>query len=104
MKQIKELVEHITEELEGAESYEKKALRYKTDDKALAEMYHNLATQEMGHIDMLHGQVVKYINAARAAGTEVPVGMQAIWDWEHDKMVDHSTRIKAMQDLYKAQK
>lgn len=104
MKEIKELVEYIHEELEGAEGYEKKALKYKADDKPLAEMYHMIATQEMSHVDMLHNQVVKYINMAKASGQQVPTAMQAIWDWEHDKMVDYSARIKVMQDLYKAQK
>lgn len=30
---------------------------------------------------------------------EVLSSMQAIWDWEHDKIVDHTARVRVMLSL-----
>lgn len=32
---------------------------------------------------------------------EVPAGMQMVWDWEHDKIVDNVARIRSIMDMYK---
>lgn len=103
MKQIKEIVEHIEDELEGAECYAKMAARYKDLDKALADMYHTLATVEMSHVNTLHKQAVRLIEEQRKAGVEIPAAMQAVWDWEHGKQVDTSARIKALLASYKGE-
>lgn len=101
MREIKEIVDYINEEVAGAESYAKKALRYKTEDKTLADMYNMLATQETSHVDVLHAQVVRFINKAKAEGQTVPASMQAVWDWEHEKIVDNMSRVKMILDMYK---
>ena len=56
MKEIKELVEHIHEEMEDAEDYIKLALHYKETDSRLADTYARLAQEEIGHADHLHGR------------------------------------------------
>lgn len=81
MKKIRELVEAICEEVKDAGKYATKAIAYKTEDKQLADMYLNLARQELDHADMEHNQVVRAINESRASGKEVPETMMAIWDW-----------------------
>lgn len=43
MKQIKQIVEDIKEEMEGAEHYAKLATQYKDSDKQLADTYAKLA-------------------------------------------------------------
>lgn len=101
MKKIAEIVESIHDETSGAEEYAKMATRYKTDDKALADTYSAMATQELEHVDKLHAQVVRLINAQKSTGKEVPAGMQMVWDWEHGKIVDHVSRIRSMLDMYK---
>lgn len=101
MKEIKELVEHIHEEMEDAEDYIKLALHYKETDSRLADTYARLAQEEIGHADHLHGQAVRIIDAHRAAGHTPPAAMLAVWEWEHKKSIDHKAKVKSMMDMYK---
>ena len=102
MKIIKHLVEDIQEELEGAEHYAKLATQYKDEDRELADTYAKLAGVELDHVNALHGQVVRIIKAWKAtSGKETPAAMQAVWDWEHGKMVDTESRIKTMLSMYR---
>ena len=98
MKMIAEIVEDIREELEGAEHYAKKAIQYKGMDDRLSSMYATMASQELSHVDTLHEQAVRLIQAQRAEGKEVPAGMQAVWDWEHSHLMDRVARIKVLLD------
>lgn len=101
MKEIKMLVEDIHEELEGAEHYAKLATQYRDTDRALADTYATMATQELSHVDALHNQAVRKIKEYRAeSGSEPPASMQAVWDWEHDKMTDHVVRVRTLLDVY----
>lgn len=102
MKIIKCLVENIEEELEGAEHYAKLATQYKDEDRELADVYAKLAGIELDHVNTLHGQVVRVIKSWKATnGKEAPAAMQAVWDWEHGKMIDTTTRIKTMLEMYR---
>lgn len=103
MKQIKEIVELIEDELEGAEEYAKKATKYKDQDKTLADVYARLAQTEMTHVDTLHDQAVRLINEQKKAGVQVPASMQAIWDWEHGKQVDTAARVKSLMAVYRGE-
>lgn len=101
MKIIKIIVEQIDEEVCGAEEYAKCATKYKVEDKALADMYFEMANQELMHVDKLHAQVVRYIQQHKASGKETPVGMKELWEWQHAKIIDNVARIKVMLDMYK---
>lgn len=102
MKLIKCLVEDINEELEGAEHYAKLATQYKDEDRELADVYAKLANVELEHVNALHGQVVRIIKSWKAAnGQEPPAAMQAVWDWEHEKAVDTTARVKTMLEMYR---
>ena len=104
MKVIKCLVEDIQEELEGAEHYAKLATQHKVNDRALADVYAKLAGVELDHVNALHEQVVRIIKEWKAtSGKETPAPMQAVWDWEHEKMVDTVARIGAMLNMYRGQ-
>lgn len=101
MKEIKELVEHINEEMEDSEEYIKLALHHKDTDARLADTYARLAGEEMNHSELLHGQAVRLIEEHRAAGHTPPAAMLAVWEWEHKKAVDHKMKIKAIMEMYK---
>ena len=49
---------------------------------------------------MLHAQAVRLIKAQRDAGREIPASMQAVWDWEHEHMVEQQSDIERMLDMY----
>lgn len=98
MRIIKELVKSIGEELDDASVYIDKALKYKDDDRELAEMYYNLSRAEIEHADMEHNQAVRIIKNFQG---EVPSAMQAVWDFEHEKMIEDKANIKVRQAMYK---
>lgn len=101
MKQIKTIVKDIKEEIGGATHYAKLATQYKDTDKALADAYYTMATQELAHVDLLHAQAVRMIKACQANGKEVPVAIQAVWDFEHEMQVDDVAHVRALLDAYK---
>ena len=94
MKEIKALVEYIHEELHDAEKYAKAAAKHKDNDKELSSTYAELAHQELNHMDKLHSQAVRLIKAYRDKGNEPPAAMLAVWDWEHEKMIEHTAHVK----------
>lgn len=99
MKEIKHLVEDIREELEGAEHYAKVAVKLKDTNQANSSEYAEMARQELSHVDRLHKMAVKAIEKARAEGVAPPASMQAVWDWEHEKMMDKTARIKTLLSM-----
>lgn len=103
MKIIKCIVEDIREEAEGAEHYAKMATKFRDEDRALADCYAKMAETEIGHVNTLHEHAVRLIKAKKSTGAEVPSTMQAIWDWEHSKMVDCMARVKALLSMYRGQ-
>lgn len=101
MKIIKKIMEQMEDELEGAGEYADMALKYKDDDKLLAELYHSMSLQELKHHDDLHGQVVRMIAEYRKDHGEPPAAMQAVYDWEHKKAISKAKEVKAAQAMYK---
>lgn len=101
MKIIKEIVCDIRDEMDGAEHYAKKATQYKDENRTLADTYAKLAEAELGHVNTLHEQAVRLIKEQKASGVEAPAGMKAVWDWEHEKMVDTVTRINTILAMYR---
>lgn len=67
----------------------------------MADIFCKIAEQEIGHMNMLYGIAVKIIDRHKKEGKEVPVGMQAIWDYEHEKMIDNAKEVKMLISMYK---
>ena len=88
VKEIKLLSEFIDEEMEDAEKYAKIALECKEKDRSAANMFADLASQELNHAHMLHQQAVRLIEAKKGKGEE------------HKKQIDHKARIKMMLSMY----
>lgn len=101
MKKIAVLAERIREELEGAEDYAKLATQHKAEDKALADTYATIASQELSHVDVLHAQVARLIKDYRSTGHEPPAGMMEVWAYEHEQHIEHVTKIKMLLEMYK---
>ena len=96
MKKIKTLAKKIRGELEDAKSYALLALEEKDADRSLSDTYRQLAEQELEHANKLHAQAVRLINEQKAKGVNAPVAMQAVWDWEHEHMIEETTRIRLL--------
>ena len=96
MKEIKWIAESIEEELEDAEKYAKAALYNKHTDPEMSKLCADLAKQELMHSELLHNQAVKLIKAQTDKGVVAPPAMLAVWDWQHERMIEHTAKIKTL--------
>lgn len=72
------------------------------DDHQLADLYIRLAEEEIKHAHLEHDQVVRMINERKQAGEKVHEAMMAVWDWEHEQMIQDEAEIRQMIGMYKA--
>lgn len=101
MRIIKHLSDQILEEISGAEEYAKDALEYRVSDPELSKLYNELAKTEYMHIQKLHEQVLKKVEAAKKMGIEPPQEMLNSWDARHRQLIEQLGRVKTFIDMYK---
>ena len=92
MHEIKHLAEEIREELDDAEKYAR-------EDPEDASTYADLSRQELGHANRLHEMAVRHIEKAKDAGLHPTEAMQAVWDWEHERMLDRAAHVKTLLSM-----
>ena len=98
---IKKLSEMIKDEIADADKYANCALKHKDEDRALADTFYTLATQELQHMDLLHSQVVRLINDYRAKKGEPPEAMKAVYNYLHDEWTERVKEVKLILAMYK---
>ena len=98
MKIIKEITEHIDEELDGICEYIKFASKVKHEHEYLYNAIITIIPEEIKHIEMLHESVVREINKMRerlkAQGKEIPAYMLDIWNDSHAEYVEEMAKLK----------
>lgn len=99
MRTIKELSKRIKEELHDAEWYAKAAMENKMEHPDLADAYHHLAKEEMGHANLLHEKVVAVIRKASAEREPPPV-MRELWAWQHEEIVEEEAEVVRLIEMY----
>ena len=102
MKIIRCLSEKIQEELEDADAYIDLATAWKDEDEEAAELFYELSTEELGHVDKLHAQVTAEIEEYRRTEGDPPEGMKELYDWMHKKNMEEAMRIRVKQGMFKA--
>lgn len=102
MKIIKCLSELIEEELEDAEKYINLAMKWKTDEPDTADLFYELSTEEMGHMEKLHQEVTELIEEYRKEHGEPPKEMMVLYEYLHEKHIGKATEIRIKQGIYKA--
>ena len=102
MKIIKCLAEHIQEELHDADAYIELAMRWKDEQPKTAALFYELSTQEMGHADKLHADVVRLINEYKQENGEPPKEMMTLYNYLHERNVADAMRIKGKQGMFQA--
>ena len=101
MKLIKKLSKIIECEIEDAEKYIEKALKYKEERPELAKMFYSLSMDEMEHMNKLHGAVVEIIKEYRKEKGEPPKEMLFLYNYLHEKHIDDAAEVRTMQAMYK---
>lgn len=94
MKHLKCLIESMYMELEAAECYYWKALNFKDDNPQIAQVYIDVAAQELTHCDKFHSSAVSLINKFLSTSKEVPVSMKEIWEFEHARIIEEYDELK----------
>ena len=97
MQVIKNLVEQIDEELEDAQKYIKCAYKMKDDYPELAQTYFRLSKEEMTHVNLLHDQIVRIIDAYKQKNGEVPDTMKVLYEYLHGRHIDWAEKIELKQ-------
>lgn len=103
MQIISKLSDMIEEELADAEKYINCALANKESDPTLANTFYKLSVEEMGHMAMLHDNVVAKIAEYKKEHGNPPERMQGIYDYVHKKHMEKANTIKALQNVFKAE-
>lgn len=99
MKLIKQYVEGIEEELEGAKDYAEKYVEAKVKgDANKANRYKEMAMDELKHCSYLHEWAVNEISAISKVYTP-PADMQEKWDKAHIQYVEKAAWIKQMLSM-----
>lgn len=101
MKEIKLLCENIRDEMEDAGKYAGFALKYKDADRELADTFASLSKQEVSHAETLHSQAVRFIRDYRSQHGDPPEGMQAVYEWEHERLISDMADVKRLHEMYR---
>lgn len=99
MKMIKDLVDKIDEELEGAKNYAEMYVEYKAKgDTAMASKFHSMAEDEIKHAMIIHDLATKTIEEVGKVFT-APPEMQEAWNKSHVAYVDKTAWIRKMMEI-----
>ena len=103
MKIIKCLADQIADELEDAEKYIELAMKWKAEQPETADLFYELSTEELGHMEKLHAAVQELIEKHREEHGEPPEGMMMLYSYLHEKHIAAATEIKVKQGMYQMQ-
>ena len=98
---IKKIADMIEDELEGAEHYAKCAVKWKEEHPTLAKTFYDISTDEVRHVNLLHGEVANIIEAHRKTHGEPPANMLAIWEYVHEKNIEKMNEVRMLQNQYR---
>lgn len=101
MKLIRDLEEMIEDEVHDVKKYAKMAVELKDEHPQLAQVLYTISTQEDGHQQMLHSEVVRIIENHRREHGEPPAAMMAVYEYVHKKHIDKMADAKRYQELYR---
>ena len=102
MKIIKCLSELIDEELHDADKYIDLAMKWKQEEPDTADLFYQLSTEEMGHVDKLHEEVQELIEEYRKEHGEPPKEMMVLYEYLHEKHISTAMNIRVKHGIYKS--
>ena len=96
-----DLYHMMDEEVEGAETYARKAVEYKEKMPNLAKTFDAMSADEMKHANLLEAEINGAIANEKKAGHTVPPEMDAIYNFMHGHYADKLAMARVMQAKYK---
>lgn len=100
MQIIKVISSQIEDEIKGVKEYAQLALKYKEEHPELADTYHKLGEDEMGHVNKLHDAVAALIKEYRAKNGEPPANMLAVYEYLHGRHIEAAAEARSILDMY----
>lgn len=100
MEIIATLAEMIGDEIDGASEYVRMANELKSSDPELSKTFYDLSIVEMGHMEILHKQVMRIIEKYRRSNEEPPDAMLALYNILHDKHIKAAACARISQEEY----
>ena len=101
MKVLKDLIEHAHDTMEEVWEYATEALTLRgSGHMELAETYLKIAKMHVEIYGHLHQRMVALIEEEKKKGVAVPASMQAIWDYEHEKLIEEFAEAKVLIDEF----
>lgn len=67
----------------------------------LAQIFYQLSLEEMDHMARLHKVVTGIIEAYRRQNGEPPANMMAVYEYLHERSIEHAAKVKSMQAMYR---
>ena len=97
MKKIKDYVEKIDDEIDGAKEYIEKALWYKAKgDTNRYAKYKEMSMQELNHASNIHQFATEDIAELERVYPDIPQDMMDKWSTAHKKYIEKAAWIKQM--------
>lgn len=100
MDHMKEFVEEIWEELNGAMEYAKLACEHKEHDRSQMAAYSEMAMQELGHVDKISEMAEKYLASMPSADHHHEI-LKSVWSWEKERIMERKTKIRSLAEMCK---
>ena len=100
MEIIATLAEMIGDEIDAASAYIHLPNELKSSDPELSKTFYDLSIVEMGHMEILHKQVMRIIEKYRRSNEEPPDAMLALYNILHDKHIKAAACVRISQEEY----
>lgn len=96
MEELGKIVGDMWDELHGAKHYAEHAMKLKATDPTKANMYSEMARQELAHFESLHKMGQRMVDGQHGDDHEM---YKHIWDFETDRVLEKAAKIRTMLDM-----
>jgi ferritin len=103
MKIIKKLASLINEEIADADKYAELAMSYRESCPEAADVFYQLSTEEMTHMQRLHNVAAGIISRYDGEVTPKIEAMKLAYEVLHEQYIERAREVKALQAMYRGE-
>lgn len=59
-----------------------------------------MSLEEMKHMNMIHAEIVKVIEAYKREKGKLPAEMLAVWEYKHEEHIEAAEKVAVMQAMF----